>query len=103
MIGKMTLSCECLQVHSPSQKLTGETLASRPLKYAAFISGDGNFHLQLQQGKGNAKTHPSMFGDGGCWSNQDTFDAYIERTRASPKEDQEKVSVMLTGRTNLCS
>lgn len=66
-----------------------------------FASGDGNFHLQLRTGKGNLRTHPSLFGDAGVWANQELFEAYIAATKAAPDDDREKAALSFISFFNL--
>jgi hypothetical protein len=40
----------------------------RDFLYATFLSGDGNFHLQLFANKSDLFKDPSVFGDHGAWT-----------------------------------
>lgn len=45
-----------------------------------YLSGDGNFHLQLRAGRPSQVASPSFIGDAGFWANHDLFKRYIKAT-----------------------
>jgi len=63
-------------------------LIGRSLKYATFLAGDGNFHLQQKAGKPDLKSDASLIGDYGFWAPQDIFEQY---QNASGVDIQERV------------
>lgn len=61
------------------------------LLYAFFFQGDGNFHQQQKSTAPNAFNNPSLLGNKGFWSNEDTFKEYIGSRGAAVEDDQRKV------------
>ena len=82
-IGK---ACSLLKV-SPMEFFCG-----RRLKYATFLAGDGNFHLQQKAGKPNLILNPSFIGDYGFWAPQKIFEQYQAAATAVGPDSEERVS-----------
>ena len=64
------------------------TPQQRDLLFAVFLSGDGNFHLQLLlRAKGLAED-PSLFSDAGVWVPCETYENYVRAAQEgrSPRE-----------------
>jgi len=72
---------------SPNVRFRG-----RRLKYATFLAGDGNFHLQQKAGKPDLIRNPSLIGDYGFWAPQKTFEQYQGAARAAGPDPEERVS-----------
>ncbi|KAG8925800.1 hypothetical protein FRC01_009690 [Tulasnella sp. 417] len=59
----------------------------KQLRYAQFLSGDGNFKLQ-HLSKHSTSAQSSLFGDGGFWVPDSVFSRYLSST--SPAADEPK-------------
>jgi hypothetical protein len=51
------------------------------LLFATFLSGDGNFHLQLMQKCKSLLEEPSLFGDLGAWVPYEVYDNYVKAAK----------------------
>lgn len=49
----------------------------RGLKYATFISGDGNFHQQLRHGAKDLDQDPSFYGDSAFFVPEQKYQDYL--------------------------
>lgn len=72
--------------------LTAGQSTCSDLLYAGYLSGDGNFHLQLQADRPSMVKNPSMVGDAGHFANERLFRAYIANRKQTISK-AERVSV----------
>jgi hypothetical protein len=77
------------QLGDRSQSVSGPVIlwkilipSNSDILYSTFISGDGNFHMQLQESKPTLERDPSYFGDTGFWAVQAVFDGYLKNSNA---------------------